>query len=199
MRAPRQGAAGELIMTLKDKTGKVLSRSEGEAVMKGRGAITISIYAALLAICTLYSNATSSTVLGDTLKINDVYNFYQAKSIKQSLAEYEIDDAQARGDAKRAEELKAKIARYESDPTTGEGKRELLTEAKRLERERDSAKAKGPYLSFASAALQIAIVLSSTAILAVSMEMLWASVAMGVLGALLLGNGIISWFAIPGL
>jgi len=31
------------------------------------------------------------------------------------------------------------------------------------------------------------------------MEMLWASVAIGVLGALLLGNGIISWFAIPGL
>jgi hypothetical protein len=186
-------------MVLRDKTGKILSRSEGEAVMKGRGAITISIYAALLAICTLYSNATSSTVLGDTLKINDTYNFYQAKSIKQSLAEYEIDDAQARGDAKRAEELKAKIARYESDPATGEGKRELLTEAKRLERERDSAKAKGPYLSFASAALQIAIVLSSTAILAVSMEMLWASVAIGVLGALLLGNGIISWFAIPGL
>ena len=199
MRAPRQGAAGELIMALKDKTGKILSRSEGEAVMKGRGAITISFYAALLAICTLYSNATSSTVLGDTLRINDVYNFYQAKSIKQSLAEYEIDDAQARGDAKRTEELKAKIARYESDPTTGEGKRELLIEAKRLERERDSAKAKGPYLSFASAALQIAIVLSSTAILAVSMEMLWASVAIGVLGALLLGNGIISWLVIPGL
>jgi len=110
-------------MVLRDKTGKILSRSEGEAVMKGRGAITISIYAALLAICTLYSNAASSTVLGDTLKINDTYNFYQAKSIKQSLAEYEIDDAQARGDAKRAEELKAKIARYESDPATGEGKR----------------------------------------------------------------------------
>ena len=38
-------------MALKDKTGKELSRSEGEAVLKGRASITITIYAALLAIC----------------------------------------------------------------------------------------------------------------------------------------------------
>ena len=186
-------------MALKDKTGKLLSRSEGEAVMKGRGAITISILAALLAIGTLIANGVSSKVLTNTLKINDTYNFYQAKSIKQSLAEYEIDDAVARSDVKRADELRAKVARYESDPATGEGKRELLAKAKVLEDERDAAKARSPYFSFASAALQIAIVLSSTAILAVSMEMLWASVAIGVLGALLLGNGIISWLVIPGL
>ena len=194
MRAPRQGAAGELIMALKDKTGKILSRSEGEAVMKGRGAITISILAALLAIGTLIANGVSSKVLTNTIKINDTYSFFQAKSIKQSLAEYEIDDAVARGDAKRAEELRAKVARYESDPATGEGKRELLAKAKVLEDERDAAKARSPYFSFASAALQIAIVLSSTAILAVSMEMLWASIACGIIGALLLSDAIWGWF-----
>ena len=177
-------------MALKDKTGKILSRSEGEAVMKGRGAITISILAALLAIGTLIANGVSSKVLTNTISINDTYSFFQAKSIKQSLAEYEIDDAVARSDAKRADELRAKVARYESDPATGEGKRELLAKAKVLEDERDAAKARSPYFSFASAALQIAIVLSSTAILAVSMEMLWASIAMGIVGALLLSYGI---------
>jgi Domain of unknown function (DUF4337) len=184
-------------MVLKDRTGKVLSRSEGEAVMKGRGAITISILAALLAIGTLIANGVSSTVLTNTLKINDTYNFYQAKSIKQNLAEYALDDALARGDDAKATELKAKIATYDSDPRTGEGKRELLAKARQLEAERDAAKSRGPYFSFSSAFLQIAIVLSSTAILAVSMEMLWASVAMGVLGALLLSNGIWSWFSLP--
>lgn len=44
---------------IKGKDGKDLSRSEGEAVMKGRGAVTISIYALLLAICTLLGNANS--------------------------------------------------------------------------------------------------------------------------------------------
>ena len=177
-------------MALKDKTGKVLSRSEGEAVMKGRGAITISILAALLAIGTLIANGVSSKVLTNTLKINDTYNFYQAKSVKQNLAEYALDDALARKDDAKAAEIRAKIAGYETDPKTGEGKRELLAKAKVLEDERDAAKARGPYFSFSSAVLQIAIVLSSTAILAVSMEMLWASIAMGVLGALLLANGI---------
>ena len=177
-------------MALKDKTGKILSRSEGEAVMKSRGAITISILAAVLAIGTLIANGVSSKVLTNTIRINDTYSFFQAKSIKQSLAEYEIDDAVARSDAKRADELRAKVARYESDPATGEGKRELLAKAKVLEDERDAAKAHSPYFSFASAALQIAIVLSSTAILAVSMEMLWASIGMGIVGALLLSYGI---------
>ena len=184
-------------MLFRSKTGKVLSRSEGEAVMKGRGAITISIMAALLAIGTLISNGVSSKVLTNTLKINDTYNFYQAKSIKGSLAEYEIDDAMSRGDAKKADELRAKVARYESDPATGEGKKELLERAKQLEADRDAAKAKGPYFSFASAFMQIAIVLSSTAILAVSMEMLWASIGMGLIGAILLSNGIWSWFSLP--
>ena len=181
-------------MALKDKTGKILSRSEGEAVMKGRGAITISILAALLAIGTLIANGVSSKVLTNTIRINDTYSFFQAKSIKQSLAEYEIDDAVARSDAKRADELRAKVARYESDPATGEGKRELLAKANVLEDERDAAKARSPYFSFASAALQIAIVLSSTAILAVSMEMLWASIACGIIGALLLSDAIWGWF-----
>jgi hypothetical protein len=31
------------------------------------------------------------------------------------------------------------------------------------------------------------------------MEMLWASIAMGIIGALLLGNGIWSWFLFAGL
>ena len=181
-------------MALKDKTGKLLSRSEGEAVMKGRGAITISILAALLAIGTLIANGVSSKVLTNTLKINDTYNFYQAKSIKQNLAEYALDDALARKDESKAAEIRAKIASYDSDPKTGEGKRELLAKAKGLEEERDAARARGPYFSFSSAALQIAIVLSSTAILAVSMEMLWASIGMGILGALLLANAIWGWF-----
>jgi hypothetical protein len=184
-------------MVLKDKTGKILSRSEGEAVMKGRGAITISIYAALLAICTLVSASYSGKVLTNTLKANDTWSFYQAKAIKQGIAELAFNDAVAIGNMSKAAELKSKIDRYESDPSTNEGKKELYQKGKALEAERDEAKLRGPYFSFASAFLQIAIVLSSTAILAVSMEMLFASIMFGVLGALLLSNGIWYFFTIP--
>jgi Domain of unknown function (DUF4337) len=187
----------EYKMVLKDKTGKVLSRSEGEAVMKGRGAITISIYAALLAICTLVSASYSGKVLTNTLKANDTWAFYQAKSIKQAITEMALDDAIRAKDTAKAEDLKAKIARLESDPASGEGKKELAAKGVSLENERDAAKVRSPYLSFASAFLQIAIVLSSTAILAVSMEMLFASIAIGAAGALLLANGIWLFYQIP--
>ena len=75
-------------MTLKDKTGKVLSRSEGESILKGRASITITIYAAMLAVCTLLGNGISGKILSDNIMANDQWNYYQAKSIKQDL--YEI-------------------------------------------------------------------------------------------------------------
>ena len=176
-------------MSIKGKDGKLLSRSEGEAIMKGRGAITISIFALMLAIFQMVSNANSGKVLTTTLEITDTWSFYQSKSIKQSLAEYAFDDAIRAGDTKRAVEIKAKIDRYESEPSTGEGKKEISAKARKLEAERAEAKKRSPYYSMAISLLQIGLVLSSTAILAVSMEFLWASVAAAVFASALFANG----------
>lgn len=194
---------------LTDKNGKPLSRSEGEALMKSRSSITVSIFAALLAICALLSAGNSSKVLNNTIAVNDVYAFYQAKSIKQSIAQQELSQLQLRltevganisADARQAyqrqiADLEANIVRYESDPATQEGKKELLAQAARLNAERNVAKSKGPWYGLASAALQIAIVLSSTSILGVSMLLLWGSVGFGIMGGLFLINGY--FFMIP--
>ena len=75
---------------LKDKTGKVLSRSEGEAIMKGRSSVVISCCAALLALAAMLSNNNSSRILNDTLSANDTWAFYQAKSIKQQIKQENI-------------------------------------------------------------------------------------------------------------
>lgn len=157
---------------LKGKDGKVLSRSEGEAVMKSRGAVTISIYALLLAVCSLFSNSNSGKILTNTLAITDTWAFYQAKSIKQNI--YEL----------RVIKDPAEIARYDSE------KKELFDKATKMEEERELLKQKSPYFSMSSALFQIAIVLSSTAILAVSMEMLWASVIVGMIASALFGNAM---------
>jgi type IV secretory pathway VirB6-like protein len=176
-------------MSIKGKDGQILSRSEGEAIMKGRGAITISIFALLLAIFQMVSNGNSGKVLTTTLEITDTWSFYQSKSIKQSLAEYAYDDAVRANDTKRASEIKAKIDRYESEPSTGEGKKEISAKARKLEAERAEAKKRSPYYSMAISLLQIGLVLSSTAILAVSMEFLWASVIAATLACGLFANG----------
>jgi len=172
---------------------KPLSRSEREAQIKDKAGWVITVIAALLAVNTYVANGFSSSVLTNTIKANDTWNFYQAKSIKQTIAENARDDAEIRGDKKKVESLTAKIERYESDPKSGEGKKELMAKAQKLEADRDEAKKHSPWLTFAGSALQLSIVLLSAAILAVSMSMFWASIVVGVIGAILMSQGVWLW------
>ena len=172
---------------------KPLSRSEREAKIKDKAGWVITVIAALLAVNTYISNGNSSKVLNNTIKANDTWSFYQAKSIKQTLAEQSLDDALARGDKAKAEKMQAKIARYESDPESGEGKKELMTKARKLEAERDEVRKSGPWMTFSGMAYQLGIVLLSASILAVSMPLFCGSIAVSAVGALLMSQGIWLW------
>ena len=90
---------------------KPLSRSEREAHIKDRAGWVITVVAALLAVNTYIANGISSSVLTNTIRANDTWNFYQAKSIKQTIAENARDEAVARQDIKKANALTAKIDR----------------------------------------------------------------------------------------
>jgi len=170
------------------------SRSEREAKIKDKAGMVINVFALLLAVNAWYGGSLSSTVLNNTIKASDVYNFYQAKSLKQALAEQNLYDAQQRGDRVRAAEMKAKIEKYESDPSSGEGKRELLAKANKLEADRDLAKKRSPWIGYASTAYQMAIVLLSASILAVSMSLFWGSFLVAGVGILLSSQGVLLWF-----
>jgi hypothetical protein len=171
---------------------KPLSRSEREAQIKDKAGWVITVIALLLAVTTYVANGFSSKILTNTIKANDTWNFYQAKSIKQSIAEGQLEDAK---DPKRREQLQAKIERYESDPAKGEGKKELMAKALQIEAERDDAKKHTPWLTFAGMAFQLAIVLLSASILAVDKRMYWGSIGVSIFGAILLAQGI--WLIIP--
>ena len=170
------------------------SRSEREAKIKDKAGLVINVFALLLAVNTWYGGKLSSTVLNNTIKANDTYAFYQAKSIKQTLAEQSLDDAVYRKETEKAAKLQAKIDRYESDPATGEGKKELLAKAKKLEAERDDAKNRSPWIGYANTAYQLAIVLLSASILAVSMSLFWGSFAVAAVGIVLSSQGVLLWF-----
>jgi hypothetical protein len=170
------------------------SRSEREAKLKDKAGMVISIFALFLAVNSWYGGKLSSTTLNNTIAANDVWQFYEAKSIKQMLAEQSLDDALVRKDDKKAEQLKAKIARYESDPATGEGKVELMAKARKLEAERDQAKKKSPWIGYASTLYQLSIVVLSASILAVSMSMFWGSFFVAGLGILLSAQGLFQFF-----
>ena len=170
------------------------SRSEREARIKDKAGMVINVFALLLAVNAWYGGTLGSKVLNNTIAANDVYSFYQAKSLKQTLAENALYDAQRIGDKKRVEELAAKIDRYDNEPK--EGKKALLEKAKKLEHERDEAKLRSPWIGYASTAYQMAIVLLSASILAVSMSLFWGSFAVAGLGILLSSQGFLLWLPI---
>lgn len=174
------------------KEVKPLSRSEREAAIKDKAGLVIVVMALFMAITTYFSNSYSGAVLKNMLKATDTYAFYQSKSIKQSIAEGQLQDTK---DPKRIRELAAKIERYESDPVKGEGKKELLAKAQAYEAARDDASKHSPWLTFASMAFQLAIVLLSASILAVNNKMYKISEVVAVIGVLLLTQGI--WLWIP--
>jgi len=168
------------------------SRSEREAKIKDKAGMVINIFALLLAVNAWYGGKLGSTVLNNTIKVNDTYSFYQSKAIKQSLAEQNLYEAQHNGDKVRATEMSAKIERYENDPK--DGKIVLMAKAKALEAERDEAKLRSPWIGYASTAYQLSIVLLSASILAVSMGLFWGSFVVAAVGLALSLNGLFLWF-----
>jgi hypothetical protein len=59
-----------------------------------------------------------------------------------------------------------------------------------LEAERDAAKKKSPWISYASTAYQLSIVVLSASILSVSMYLFWGSFAVAGIGLLLMIQGL---------
>ena len=174
---------------------KSISRSEREAHIKDKAGWVITVLAALLAINTLMGGGNASKVLNNTIDANNTWAFYQAKSIKQTLAEMAYDDAARVKDKAKMAALQAKIDRYESDPKTGEGKQELMAKARALEDERAIAKQRGPWYTYAGSLFQIAIVLLTASILAVNMSLFWASLWVGGVGVALMSQAV--WLVIP--
>jgi hypothetical protein len=172
---------------------KPLSRSEREALIKDKAGLVIVVMALFLAANTYLANTFSGTAQTNLLQASNTYGFYQSKSIKQTLAEGQLEEAKKGTDKERIAKLEAKIARYESEPATGEGKRELLAKARAQEAARDEARAHGPWLTFSGMLFQLAIVLLSASILSVNNKMYKASLGVGALGLVLMAQGYWLW------
>lgn len=147
------------------KPGEGASRSEREAHVKALAAVSISLLALLLAVTNYFAGRNSSAVLNGTIESNNLWAWYQAKNVRATI--YEVTN----------NEQKAVKQRGDMD--------EIMEKAKAAEAKRDAAKAKSPYYSYSGMALQLAIVLSSAAILAVTLSLFYASIGVGAVGVLL--------------
>ena len=143
------------------------------------------------------------------IQASDTWAFYQAKNMRQTSYRLAAEALQLRltepglpeATHKQAEEklaaYNAEIARLESDPARGEGKKELAAKAKEFENARDAALKQDPYFDFSQALLQIAVVLASVSLVLGNRLLLAVSALLAVAGTLLMLNGFTLAVTIP--
>jgi len=183
---------------------------EGDDRLRKFAGIYVGVVAVLLAIATLGGSKAMKEMLNANIHAADTYAFAQAKHIRGTAyeiaadqLEFELATQTAPPEAEKAkaeERLKryrTNVARYESDPKTGEGRKELLAEAKAWEGVRDYAREQDPNFEFAEALFQIAIVLGSVSIVAASPPLLAFSAIVAGLGLLLTINGYLLLVPLP--
>jgi hypothetical protein len=181
----------------------------GEATPGRLTAVYIAALAVLIAITAVGGDNATKDMIRSSIQAADTYSFYQAKSIRQTTMRVIADDFEARlADPAVPEivrqQLQAKLGtyratadRYESEPATGEGKKELIAKARDLEAQRELAMKRDPYFDTGGALLQIAVVLASASLIVAGPILLWISILLGTVGTLLSLNGFLLLVELP--
>lgn len=174
----------KMLRKTEEKGNKDSQESDKDKMIKSKAGLVINIFAALLAFTMWFQGSLNSKVMTNTIQANDLWVFYQAKSIKQT--QYELA-AQQTNDTSKAAKFTAKAKTYDEGP---ESKPILFKEAKQLEADRDHYKQQLPWIGLASTAYQLSIVLLSASILAASMLLFWGSFGLAGIGIILMLQGI---------
>ncbi|MDZ4866203.1 MAG: DUF4337 domain-containing protein [Alphaproteobacteria bacterium] len=163
--------------------------------------ILIAILAGILAFTEAAGNNASSDALRGTIEASNTWAFFQAKTIRMTTLRTQADaleltstqmPAGARQDAvkKQIADWRATAERYDSEPATGEGRKELSAKAKEIEAARDEAAAANSTYDLASGALQLGILLASAAVVTSVLWLAYIGAGLGVVGALFGAFGI---------
>jgi Domain of unknown function (DUF4337) len=172
----------------------------------------IALLIAVLALFLSFSETLGKSAQTETISANvrsaDTWAFSQAKDIRRTvltaagdqmlLLTATVTDPTAKAAIdKQVETWRKTAARYESDPQTGEGLKELRVRAKEEEEERDLALAKYHHYELASAAFQVGIVLASATVITGIVALAWLGGALGLLGLALMLFGFFAPHALP--
>ncbi len=195
-----------------DEAAELMDRDRESDQFRTRAAITIAFFAMCLAITGLGGSNAAKEAFNNNILASNFFSFFQAKNIRQTsyqIAADELELTALSNPALSAESRKAiqakvdqyrkTVARYDSEPDTREGKKELLERARTHEEARDRALKQDPYFDYGEALLQIAIVLISVAIVANLAWLSYLGGALGLIGVLLSLNGFLLLVEIPGL
>ena len=178
------------------------AESAVEAKEKDRTvALIIAILALLLALSETGAKKAQHISMEKNIEASDLFNFYQAKKIRSTIAETASSTLEAQKsalvDAKAQEafesrigEFNAIVARLEKDPKKPEDSLDAIQErANGAVEARELANRRLEHYELGSGLTQIAIVLASAAIITGISALIWLSIALGIVGALLVAFG----------
>jgi hypothetical protein len=172
-----------------------------------RIALLIAVLALFLSFSETLGKGAQTEAVDANVKSSDTWAFFQAKDIRRTtlnaaadqtalLAANVTDPTAKAAIDKQIEAWRATAARYESDPKTGEGRKELAERASKQEEERDLAMARYHHYELASAAFQVGIVLASAAVITGMVALAWFGGVLGVLGLVLTALGLFAPHAV---
>ena len=156
-------------------------------------ALLISVLALFLAFSETMGKSAQISAITLNVTSNDLWAFFQAKTIRMTVLSTAAEQMQIEADRTTDADAKARLtktidtwkknaARYNDEPETHEGRKQLAERAKEAEHERDEALARYHQYEIASAAFQIGIVLASAEVITSMVVLGWFSGLVGLLG-----------------
>ena len=157
-----------------------------------RIALLVAVLAALLAISEMGAKSSQTNALSSHIDASNLWSFFQAKTIRQTTLRTAAEEGEASfkdnpqgmpaAMKAQTERWRQTAQRYETEPETGEGRKELMARAKTKEERRDKSLAAYHMFEYASAGLQLAIVLAGAAALTSVAWLTFISLGLGVVG-----------------
>jgi Domain of unknown function (DUF4337) len=188
-------------LEIKEKIEETKEGHEGSRSANLRIGLLIAALAALLALLEAGGKSAQTEAINANLQASDLWAFFQAKTARMTTIQTAAESAKlsllgglpAETKAaiqKQIDSWNATVERYDSEPQTGEGRKELAERAKEAEADRDHKLAAYHLFELGSAASQLAIVLASAAIITGLIFLVYLAGVLGVVGAAL---GLMAW------
>jgi hypothetical protein len=170
-------------------------------------ALLIAVIALFLAFSETLGKSAQTAAISDNVEASNLWAFFQAKTIRMTTlttaAETRKIDLEGASDAAIKEAMAKQIdtwqktsARYNDEPETNEGRKQLASRAVAAEKKRDTALAKYHHYEVASAAFQIGIVLASATVITGIIALSWLAIGLGIAGVGFMGIALFAPHAV---
>jgi Domain of unknown function (DUF4337) len=173
---------------------------EHVALSNKKIALLIAVLALFLAFSETLGKSAQTSAITYNVTTSDLWAFFQAKTIRMTVLRTATEQMQIEADRTSDADLKARLSktidswkktadRYDDEPSSKEGRKQLAERAKEAEHKRELALARYHQYEIASAAFQIGIVLASAEVITSMAALGWLAGLLGVIGLAFTGIG----------